>query len=74
MKIIAVLVGIAFGWMLGAFLAFLIAGPSFGQLPLLTVPIGLAAGIAFALIPVLTTAKRIGIMVAATVLIVLVVK
>ena len=43
MKVIAVLVGIAFGWMFGAFLAFLIAGPNFGQLPILTVPIGLSA-------------------------------
>ncbi len=74
MKVIAVLVGIAFGWMFGVFLAFLIAGPNFGQLPILTVPIGLAAGITFALVPVLTTGKRIGIMVAATALILLVVK
>ena len=74
MKIVAVLVAIPFGWMLGAFLAYLIAGPNFGQLPIVTVPIGLAAGIAFALVPLLTTGKRIAIMVAATAFILVVVR
>ena len=74
MKVVAILVAIPFGWMLGALLAYLIAGPNFGQLPILTVPVGLAAGIAFALVPTLTTGKRIAIMIAATALIVVVVR
>jgi hypothetical protein len=66
MKTVAVIVAIPFGWAIGVLLAYLIAGREFGQLPVLTVPVGLVAGIVFALMPVLTTAKRIAIMVIST--------
>jgi hypothetical protein len=39
------------GWGLGVVVAYAIAGPDFGQLPALTVPISIIAAIVFALLP-----------------------
>jgi anti-sigma factor RsiW len=47
----AVIFAIPFGWGLGVLAAYLIAGSNFGQLPLMTVPLGIAAAVAFAAVP-----------------------
>jgi hypothetical protein len=44
----------------------LLAGPDFGQLPALTVPVGVIAAIVFALCPLLNPKKRLLVMVAGT--------
>jgi hypothetical protein len=41
----AVITALPFGWGLGVIAAYLLAGPSFGQLPALTVPLGIIAAI-----------------------------
>jgi hypothetical protein len=46
--------------------AYLLAGPDFGQLPALTVPVGIIAAIIFAPFPLLSARKRLLIMVAGT--------
>jgi len=58
-----VIAALPFGWGLGVVVAYLIAGPNFGQLPALTVPICLIASIVFALMPILTPVKRLMILV-----------
>jgi len=58
----AVIAALPFGWGLGVVVAYLIAGPNYGQLPALTVPVCLIASIAFALTPVLTPVKRLMIL------------
>jgi len=67
----AVITALPFGWGLGVIAAYLLAGPSFGQLPALTVPLGIIAAIAFALLPMLSAPKRLLIMAAGTALFVL---
>ncbi|HLH94733.1 MAG TPA: hypothetical protein VKW08_06400 [Xanthobacteraceae bacterium] len=67
----AVIVAFPFGWRLGLVLASLIAGRDFGQLPVLTVIIGLAASIAFAVAPILTPGIRLTIMLLGTAIFVL---
>jgi hypothetical protein len=62
----AVIVAFPFGWGIGVFIAFLIAGRDFGQLPALTVIIGLAASIVFAVAPILTPAIRLTILLVGT--------
>jgi len=52
--------------------ADLAAGPDFGQLPVLTVPVSILASIVFALLPVLSAAKRLMIMVIGTGLFILI--
>ncbi|MBV8934856.1 MAG: hypothetical protein JO320_09640 [Alphaproteobacteria bacterium] len=59
----AVIAALPFGWGLGLTAAYLIAGHDFGQLPALTVPLGIVAAIAFALSPLLTPGKRLAILV-----------
>jgi hypothetical protein len=49
---------------LGVTAAYLLAGPDFGQLPALTVPVGIIAAIVFALLLLLSARKRLLIMVA----------
>ena len=61
--IAAVIAALPFGWGLGVVVAYLVAGPNFGQLPILTVPIGLIVSIAFALLPILTAGTRLAILV-----------
>ncbi|HET7851085.1 MAG TPA: hypothetical protein VFL51_18710 [Pseudolabrys sp.] len=62
----ALLAALPFGWALGVFAAYLIAGPDFGQLPAITVIFGIIAAVVFALSPILTPAIRLAIMVAGT--------
>jgi hypothetical protein len=58
----AVLVALPFGWGLGVFVAYLVAGRNFGQLPALTVPLCLIASIVFALSRSFTPGTRLTIM------------
>jgi hypothetical protein len=44
----------------------MLAGRDFGQLPALTVPLGIIAAIIFALLPLLSARRRLLIMVAGT--------
>ena len=67
----AVLAAFPFGWGLGVMVAYLLAGPNFGQLPALTVPLGIIAAIVFALSPLLSVGRRLLIMVAGTGLVIL---
>ena len=62
----AVLAAVPFGWNLGVAAAYLLAGSDFGQLPALTVPLGIIAAIIFALLPLLSARKRLLIMVGGT--------
>jgi hypothetical protein len=62
----AVIAAFPFGWGLGVTAAYLLAGSDFGQLPALTVPLGIIAAIVFALLPLLSARKRLLIMVAGT--------
>jgi hypothetical protein len=48
---LTVVLALPFGWGLGVIVAYLIAGKTFGQLPVATVPLGLIAAVAFALSP-----------------------
>jgi hypothetical protein len=62
----AVVAAIPFGWMLGVLTAELIVGREMGVFPVLTIPFGLAAAIAFALSSIATAATRLAIMVIGT--------
>jgi hypothetical protein len=62
----AVLLAPPFGWGLGVMLAYAIAGPDFGQLPAGTVPVSIAASIAFALWPRPSPQTRLAIMAVGT--------
>jgi len=62
----AVVAAFPSGWGPGVTTAYLLAGPDFGQLPALTVPLGIIAAIVFALSPLLGARKRLLIMVAGT--------
>jgi hypothetical protein len=55
----AVLMALPFGWGLGVFAAYLLAGSNFGQLPVATVPIGILAAVAFAFWPSFTPITRL---------------
>lgn len=48
-RILLVVAAIPFGCVLGVLIARVVAGRDFGQLPLMTVPIGIGASIAFAI-------------------------
>ncbi|MGH7270221.1 MAG: hypothetical protein ACREJ3_07290 [Polyangiaceae bacterium] len=63
MVALAVLFAIPFGYGLGVVVASLVAGPDFGQLPALTVPIAIVASIVFALLPLVKAGMRLSIMV-----------
>jgi hypothetical protein len=62
----AVLAAFPFGWGFGVSAAYMLAGCDFGQLPALTVPLGIIAAIIFALLPLLSARRRLLIMVAGT--------
>ena len=62
----AVVAALPFGWGLGVFVAYLIAGPDFGQLPAGTVPVCIIASIAFAFAPWLKPVARLAILLAGT--------
>ena len=61
---IAALLALPAGWGLGVALAYAVAGPDFGQLPALTVPISILAAIVFALSPSITASTRLAILAA----------
>ena len=62
----AVIAAVPFGWMLGGFAAYLVAGPKFGQLPIITVPLGIVAAIVFAVTSAWSPWTRLAIMVVGT--------
>jgi hypothetical protein len=62
----AVLAAFPFGWGAGVTAAHLLAGPDFGQLPALTVPLGIIAAIVLALLPLMSAQKRLLVMVVGT--------
>jgi hypothetical protein len=62
----AVVAALPFGWGLGVIAAYLIAGGNFGQLPALTVPLGIVAAVVFALSPIGRPATRLAIMIVGT--------
>jgi hypothetical protein len=55
----AALMALPFGWGLGVFAAYLLAGSNFGQLPIATVPIGIIAALIFAFWPRFTPITRL---------------
>jgi hypothetical protein len=67
-----VVAAVPFGWSVGVLAAYLVAGRNFGQLPVMTVPVGTVAAIAFARSSLLTPANRLAIMVAGTMLMIVV--
>jgi hypothetical protein len=62
-----VVAALPFGWGLGVFVAYLVAGRNFGQLPALTVPLGIIASIAFAASSLVRPLTRLLIMVVGTI-------
>jgi hypothetical protein len=54
----ALILALPFGWGLGVVIAYLIAGPNFGQLPVGTVPLSIVVSIVFALWPSLSPIIR----------------
>jgi hypothetical protein len=64
--IASVVAAFPFGWGLGVLAAYLIAGRDFGQLPALTVPLGIVAALVFALSPWLSAGKRLAIILTLT--------
>jgi len=60
----AVVAALPFGWGLGLVAALVIAGKDFGQLPIMTVPLGILAALVFALWPSVKPGKRLAILVA----------
>lgn len=59
-----VALALPFGWGLGVLAAWLVARSSFGQLPAVTVPLGILAALVFACWPTLPPRIRFGVMVA----------
>ena len=68
----AVLLAFPFGWGVGVLGALLIGGRNFGQLPALTVPLGIIAAIVFALWPSFKASTRFKVMLAGSVAFVLI--
>jgi hypothetical protein len=64
--IAAALLALPLGWGLGVDLAYVMAGPDFGQLPAGTVPLCIVGAIVFALAGPMTAPKRLAVMAAAT--------
>ncbi|MGH8504657.1 MAG: hypothetical protein ACRETM_01675 [Stenotrophobium sp.] len=58
----AVVVALPCGWGLGIVAATCMAGSDFGQLPAVTVPLGIVAALVFALSPILTAKKRLTVL------------
>jgi len=55
----AVLMALPFGWGIGVFAAYLLAGSNFGQLPIATVPLSIIGALAFAMWPRFTPSTRL---------------
>jgi hypothetical protein len=68
----AVVTAVPFGWGMGVLVAYLLAGPDFGQLPAATVPLGILASIAFALMPLFKPQTRLTFMAGGTVVFILI--
>jgi hypothetical protein len=64
---LAVVAAIPFGWELGVLAADLLLGPDFGVFPVLTIPVGVAAAITFAVAPWASPAARLTILAGGTV-------
>ncbi|MGH9805687.1 MAG: hypothetical protein ACRD9W_00220 [Terriglobia bacterium] len=62
----AVVMAFPFGWGLGVFVAYLIAGSDFGQLPAVTVPLSIVAAVVFALWPSVKPSTRLTVLLAGT--------
>jgi hypothetical protein len=58
----AVALALPFGWGLGLLAAYVVAGRNFGQLPALTVPLGILVALVLALWPSLAPATRLKVM------------
>ena len=67
----AVVLAFPSGWGVGVLSALIISGRNFGQLPLLTVPLGIIAAIVFALWPSFKASTRFKVMLAGSVAFVL---
>jgi hypothetical protein len=67
----AVVAAFPFGWGVGVFIAILLVGRNLGELASMTVPLAIAAAVAFALSPFLSARTRLAIMVVGTGLFVL---
>lgn len=63
-SVAAVIVAIPSGWLLGILAAQLVVGRDTGVFPVLTIPLGLAAAIGFALTPRVGPATRFAILAA----------
>jgi hypothetical protein len=63
---LAVVAAVPFGWLLGVAVAELIVGRELGVFPVLTIPLGLAAAIAFALSSKVSPAARLAILLIGT--------
>jgi hypothetical protein len=59
----AVVAAIPFGWGLGVIVAWLVAGPDFGQLPAVTIGVTVLASVAFAVLPIFRPQTRLAILV-----------
>ena len=57
----AIVLALPFGWGLGLVAAYIVAGKNFGQLPAVTVPLGILAALAFALWPSFRPSTRLKI-------------
>jgi hypothetical protein len=62
----AVILALPFGWGLGVIVAYAIAGPDFGQLPVGTIPVSLIAAIIFAVRPSISAQIRFTVMAVGT--------
>lgn len=62
----AVLMALPFGWGAGLLAAIIVTGGDYGQLPALTVPIGIVAAVIYAVAPVARPATRLKVLSAGT--------
>ena len=67
-----VVMAFPFGWGVGVLLAYLVAGRDFGQLPIMTVPVGMLGAIVFALWPSVKPSTRLLVVLGGTAVFVLV--
>jgi hypothetical protein len=64
----AVIAAIPFGWLLGVAVAELIVGRDFGVFPVLTIPLGWAAAVSFALTSRVNATLRLAVLTIGTAL------
>ena len=68
---VALLAAVPFGWLLGVAVAKLLIGPEFGVFPVLTIPLGWAGAIGFALAAKIDPWLRLAVLAIGTALLVL---